>query len=630
MIRCTSCFGEYEERFNLCPHCGYYEDMQENPVNRLPHGTILNRRYIVGKTLGVGGFGITYKAWDSKLEKIVAIKEYYPSAIVNRAPGSKDIILVDKKSSKVFKFGYKRLLDEARYVAKMKGKGNILSVNAFFEENNTSYMVMEYLKGIQLREIVQQKGKLNVDEAIDLFVSICDALKVVHSEKTIHRDVAPDNIMIDENANNTITLIDFGNARFSGADELEDIVVKEGFSPIEQYDNVRKQGAWTDIYAVGATMYYALTGIKPDESRNRKEEDKLAPPHKIVPNIPINISNVIMRAMALEEHLRYQNVDDMKRDLYRDKVPTVKQVVRKKKIKRAVSIVAAIVAIGLGFVYFANNYMVKRAQVHLPYDTSITMWISADDNGVKENAISNMIDYFEESYEADKINVELVAIPEDEYEEKLKSAIKDDKLPEIFENTSYSDKYAKHTENIKTIVNSVKKDIYFFDDVNDMAKDNEILVYGFDMPVLYVNTTLYKGSLNCKDILSELEIEDITEHNEIDAFLNNEDEVFYGYISDYSEVQKIQERAGTYEVISLDGKLECKYSIAFSMTDCNKDKTEVAETMLLSMYSDIAEDIMFIQSEIPVVPLNKNTLKTFENGSEFAGFFESIDNYKLK
>ena len=318
-MRCTSCFEQYEEKFNVCPYCGYYEDMQENPINRLPHGVVLNGRYIVGKTLGVGGFGITYKAWDLKLENVVAIKEYFPSSLVNRAPGSKNIILINNKNEKIFKIGYNRLLDESRYVAKMQGKANILNVNAFFEENNTTYMVMEYLDGIQLRDIVRKRGKITVNEAIDLIANICDALKVVHSEKIIHRDIAPDNIIVKTDSSgriNKMTLIDFGNSRLSGVNELDEIIVKEGFSPVEQYDNVHRQGAWTDVYAIGATLYYALSGIKPTESRKRKEEDMLIPLHKLDSNIPINLSNVIMRAMAIEEHLRYQNVVDMKRDIY--------------------------------------------------------------------------------------------------------------------------------------------------------------------------------------------------------------------------------------------------------------------------------------------------------------------------
>lgn len=632
-MRCTSCFEQYEEKFNVCPYCGYYEDMQENPINRLPHGVVLNGRYIVGKTLGVGGFGITYKAWDLKLENVVAIKEYFPSSLVNRAPGSKNIILINNKNEKIFKIGYNRLLDESRYVAKMQGKANILNVNAFFEENNTTYMVMEYLDGIQLRDIVRKRGKITVNEAIDLIANICDALKVVHSEKIIHRDIAPDNIIVKTDSSgriNKMTLIDFGNSRLSGVNELDEIIVKEGFSPVEQYDNVHRQGAWTDVYAIGATLYYALSGIKPTESRKRKEEDMLIPLHKLDSNIPINLSNVIMRAMAIEEHLRYQNVVDMKRDIYKDKVPTLKQVVRKRRVKRSISFAMAVVLIGIGFVYFANSYRLKRAEQHLPYNTSITMWIMAEEGSEKENAFKNMISVFEESYKSDKVEIKLVTIPEEEYGEKLEEAIDNDSLPEIFENNTFSDKYAKYTKEVHNIADNVKNDIYFSKKIIDMAKDNEILVYGFDMSVLYVNTNLYEGELRYNDIIKDLEIEDVKEHNDIEAFWENEDEVFYGYSSQLSEARQIQEKAGICDIVSIKESVDCKYSIGFSMTSSEKDKNKVAEIFLLKMYSDKCEDALFVQSGMGIQPLNKNTLDTCNESSEFKGFFENMNNLKLK
>lgn len=244
MKKCISCFAEYEEKYNMCPYCGYYEGQQENPLQRLPHGTILNNRFIVGKTLGKGGFAITYKAWDKKLNKVVAIKEYYPSGLVNRPVGTKDIILIDKKAVKEFKSGYSRLLDEARYVSGLGGEYNTLYVDTFFEENNTSYMVMEYVKGVQLKDIVEKKGKMSVKEVRYLAKQICKTLKYVHSKKIIHRDIAPDNIMIDCDSNynlifdgddnivSGVTLIDYGNARFKGVEDPENIIVKDALSLI--------------------------------------------------------------------------------------------------------------------------------------------------------------------------------------------------------------------------------------------------------------------------------------------------------------------------------------------------------------------------------------------------------------
>lgn len=635
MIRCKNCFNEYEEKYNVCPHCGYYEDMQEDPLYRLPHGTLLNNRYVIGATLGIGGFGITYKAWDKKLEKIVAVKEYYPHSIVNRIPGTKDIILVDKKSIAVFKFGYNRLLDEARYVARMKGKDNIVGVYTFFEENNTSYMVMEYVKGVQLRKIVAARGKLGVEEAVDITVKVCDALRVCKEEKIIHRDVAPDNIMIDTDNNNAVKLIDFGNARFQGADELNDIVVKEGFSPVEQYESVNKQGAWTDVYALGATLYYALTGIKPDESRVRKEEDKVISPNEIDSSIPVNISNAVMRAMAVEAHLRYQSVEEFKKDLTASmehgskKVLTVREVVKKKKKKRRLTIAAAVVVLLIGVTFFCTRYMTKRAEEHLPYDTTITVWISGDDNGNKELAFNEMVKDFVEAYAKDNIEVELVIIPQDEYLKKLDKAAASGTLPEVFENTRFDGTYKQYTQSVTKLSKNIKEEVHFSKSISSMAKENEVMIIGFDMPVLYVNTILSEEDIDTYDsLLNKLKVSDVSKYTDKKGFLQGKEVLYCGYSSDYAEVQAAL--PAQYKLISLPKGLSCSYAMGFSISTCGNKETKVAQRFVETLYSDSAGDKLFIQVNTSVLPVNKNDLTVYEEVyPEYKGFFDAIDTFKL-
>lgn len=632
MVRCTSCFENYEEKYSVCPNCGYYEDKPENPINRLVHGTKLNNRYILGKTLGVGGFGITYKAWDTKLDNIVAIKEFYPASMVNRSPGTRDIILVDKKAIKVFKIGYNRLLDEARYVAKLEGKYGVMRVNEYFEENNTAYMVMEYVRGVQLRDIIKRNGALDYETARDIIEKVCNALEITHKSKIIHRDVAPDNIMVhsEYKENDCVTLIDFGNARFSGTAELEDVIVKEGFSPIEQYDTVEKQGKFTDIYALGATLYYALTGKKPIEARIRKDNDELVPPHRINSEIPESISNVVMRAMAIQSHLRYQSVEEFKTDLFKDRVLTVQQYEKKKKRKRTLSILFATVLIALSFAFIARFYMLKREDVHLPKDTTITVWVIEDSTKNKEKAFSDMIKNFEDAYKEDNVKIVLEVIPENEYRTKLEAAIKDNTLPDIFENNSYSDKYVKHTATIKNIVKDVKDDVHFGNDISEMAKENEILIYGFDMPVLYVNTILYEGTVNnYSQVLNELGITDIEKYNNLEAFLSGNEKVYYGYSSDYSKIQVVL--PAQYKMLQVEGDLECKYSIGFSISNTSKNEMKVAERLLESMYTDVASDYLFVQNNILALPVNKSELDVYEQTyTEYKGFFEVIDKYILK
>ena len=313
LIRCKSCFQEYDESFGMCPNCGYVEGEPPAEVFCLAPGTVISDRYIIGGMLGLGGFGITYKAWDKKLDTMLAIKEYYPSGLVNRQPGGTEIMLVATKREREFVYGKTRFLEEARNMAKFSTHKNIVNVFDFFEANNTAYIVMEFLDGKTLSQAIQQQNvPLPYDYCVTVAVQVCTALKAIHKENILHRDVSPDNIMICNDGN--VKLFDFGAARFSaGVENRVTVVVKPGFAPPEQYDKVNRQDPRTDIYALGATLYYAMTGIKPEESTNRKIEDTLLPPATVDGNIPENISNAVMRAMAVEQQYRFASVDALEK-----------------------------------------------------------------------------------------------------------------------------------------------------------------------------------------------------------------------------------------------------------------------------------------------------------------------------
>ena len=145
--RCNGCFEIYDENFEICPECGYFDGAEPREPNHLCVGTVLTERYIVGNVLGFGGFGITYKAWDSKLDSVVAIKEYYPSGIVNRPPGTKNLLLFSGHRKREFEHGLLRFVEEARNMTNFNTHRNIVNVYEYFEENNTAYIVMEFLDG---------------------------------------------------------------------------------------------------------------------------------------------------------------------------------------------------------------------------------------------------------------------------------------------------------------------------------------------------------------------------------------------------------------------------------------------------------------------------------------------------
>lgn len=226
---CYNCFQKFGEEQERCPLCGYdSQQEQEKFPLALPPGSVLNGCYIIGRVLGQGGFGITYKAQDWKTKEIVAVKEYMPETLANR----KDVTTVTALTSKrteSFEYGKKCFLDEARTLAEFMDNPNIVRVHCFFEENGTAYFVMDYIEGHSLQEYIERKGgRISWQEAERILVPAMEALSTVHKKGIIHRDMTPDNIYITNE--NTVKLIDFGSARYSWGNQSQslDIILKHG------------------------------------------------------------------------------------------------------------------------------------------------------------------------------------------------------------------------------------------------------------------------------------------------------------------------------------------------------------------------------------------------------------------
>ena len=297
--------------------------MIESPSNRsmsntrcLKPGVILKERYKIEEVIGAGGFGITYRAWDPLLQLYVAIKEYYPSGIATRSADSSKVCVPVGQEQREYHRGKIRFLKEAQDVARFQSEPNIVSIYDYLEENDTAYMVMEYLHGCTLKQYIREHGgRLDTDHILHICLSVLDALAVVHKAGMIHRDISPENIFICEDL--TVKLIDFGAAKqvYLDGEQTMSVVLKPGYAPPEQYAKKDKQGPWTDIYALGATLYFAATGEKPEESFGRVLEDTIKPVCEVNPEIPRAMSQVIMRAMSVKIEDRYQTVEAMREAL---------------------------------------------------------------------------------------------------------------------------------------------------------------------------------------------------------------------------------------------------------------------------------------------------------------------------
>ena len=272
--QCLGCM-KHKQEYPVCEHCGY-DERTANAPHQLQTGTVLQGRYLVGRALGQGGFGITYLGWNQYLETRVAIKEYYPSVFVERnATYNTSLVCKTQKMVEPFQENRMRFLREARTLAKLQEVPQIVSIHDFFEVNNTAYIVMEYLQGSDLRDYVKKRGgRLTAAETLSILRPVMAALVKVHEAGLVHRDISPDNIMLQHDG--SVKLMDFGAVRTVNNPDVDkeltqatQAIVKRGFAPIEQYSEKGSIGPWTDEYALCATVYYCMTGRVPESAPDR-------------------------------------------------------------------------------------------------------------------------------------------------------------------------------------------------------------------------------------------------------------------------------------------------------------------------------------------------------------------------
>ena len=290
--------------------------MEEN-LYCLRKGTRLIGRYTVEGVLGQGGFGITYLGMDELHKKKVAIKEFFPQGIVTRNIEYEDTVTVTLVGEKEnYDKGKERFLKEAQTMAMFSKDKGIVKALDFFEINNTTYIVMEYLEGVTLKQYLRENKRIAAEDLVELLVPLIEALDEIHSQGLIHRDISPDNIMVLPDGR--IKLMDFGAARdyTEFGEKSLSIVLKPGYAPPEQYQTHGVQGPWTDIYALCATMYKCITGENPPDAIDRVIDDHLKKISEFGIVIPPQEEAAIIKGMSVSAKDRYQDIKDLCEDLY--------------------------------------------------------------------------------------------------------------------------------------------------------------------------------------------------------------------------------------------------------------------------------------------------------------------------
>ncbi len=687
MIRCLNCMKTFNEQFGVCPHCGFQPGTPPKEAYHLHPGTELNGHYIIGTTVGFGGFGITYRAWDRVLEKMVAIKEFYPNGIVNRVPGEKEVIIYSGNRADEFLNGKIRFLAEARNMARFNTHPNIVNVYEFFEENNTAYIAMEFLEGMSYKQyIAQHNGRVDCQTAVNVVLSVTDALREIHKVKIIHRDISPDNIFmvpVDQQATNyKVKLIDFGAARFSSGEEEKtlSIILKPGYAPPEQYRSRSKQGPWTDIYAVGAVLYRSVTGRMPEKSVNRVVEDHLPPPNALVPEIPQYLSDTIMRAMALSQELRFQNVDQFQAALRNEtKVRDVAAELKRRKRIRIISVAAMAAVICGGGVGCWGFYQLKQQAM---YDVAATVSLLMPDvNGEKEEEVrdagamaakdgearqieledsSQMLERMLKEYETNFQKVEWqgeVCGQSQEYEAFLEEALSQGDGPFVFETSAVrpgDGKIWDQLGSLDTCYRMLDEKRYYFMETKEFkeyfGRDKKQLPVSFSAPVLYVNTHMVPAQELPEDFtsLDQLEVEGMLSvcvgakdremyreafgagkdpafgeakpgEKGYEPFLKRETAYYLGSTDDYEAVRA--GLGGIYKMVVLDklqrdGAVKGRFTHLWSINGSLKGDDKKASDSLVYYLAGESAQDVFNLQSGNGLPLNKAMMDTYVQGND--------------
>ncbi len=385
---CLNCMEEKPNAYGRCPHCGFDNANYVSRKNQLPPYTVLNRKYVIGRVIDAGGFGIVYLAKDFYSNSTIAIKEFFPASMMTRDTGTYngEISTTYLASPKDIDEMRQKFLREARVLARFQDLEGIVHIKDLFEENGTAYMAMEYLDGIELKDYLQRNGTLTFQETITLLRPVMNALKTLHGEGIVHRDISPDNIMLLKNGG--VKLLDFGGAKntlHQSDKRSEMVMIKKGYTPIEQYSTNSNIGPWTDIYALCATIYRCIVGETLPEPMELSTK-KIIPPSQMGVKIPLRAEKTLLKGLEINYSNRIKNIRELIDVFYRDASKTGEKTSKQKYIIIAGAVALVLLIAGVTIRTGIVRRLIDKTEYHSDEndstDTDIAEKSDSDDTGV--------------------------------------------------------------------------------------------------------------------------------------------------------------------------------------------------------------------------------------------------------
>lgn len=312
---CMGCMTHKGEE-RVCPHCHWKETSLPASPYHLPPRTIVNHRYLIGRVIQQGKFGITYLAFDTGSRRRCVVKEFLPKDIITRFPGNPNIIINDIESQPDFSYCLSKFSEETAVLQKIRPQPGLAHTFDFFRENSTAYRVNEYVDAITLSDyLIENGGKASFHQMITMLTPVMSGLEKMHARGLLHFDIYPDNLLV--NTDGTARLINFSGSNFVIARRWKILrsILRPGYSPQELFYNIRISGPWSDIYALAATMYFALTGYPVPDAINRVKRDTLVPPSQYNPNVSPEVEKHLLRALAVHPAARFQSMRAFKEAL---------------------------------------------------------------------------------------------------------------------------------------------------------------------------------------------------------------------------------------------------------------------------------------------------------------------------